>query len=95
MKYSKFLEDLDIRLNHYFDDYKDYICCQKGCSSCCKKGDYPISQVEPEYLMQGYISLENNIKQKVQNNVSEMQRGGACPFLIDKECSPFRGYPVS
>ena len=46
-KYQLFLKELDNKLSLYFDQHKEYICCKKGCSLCCEKGDYPISKIVP------------------------------------------------
>lgn len=94
MKYKDFLEDFDKKLSEYFKRESDYICCKAGCSSCCEKGDYPLSQIELEYLMQGFIDLDNSTKQKVQENVKNIQKGGVCPFLIEKKCSVYPYRPI-
>ena len=44
--YDSFLINLDKKISKYNDLHKDFICCRKGCSHCCEKGDYPISEVE-------------------------------------------------
>ena len=90
--YKKFLENFDKKLEHYFNQQKKYIFCRESCSHCCEKGDYPLSEIELKYVMQGFISLENNIKIQIQNNFKNLQKGEACPFLINKKCSiyPFR-----
>lgn len=92
MNYEDFLVDLDKRLHQYFEHHKEHINCCLGCSSCCEAGDYPLSQLELEYLMQGYAKLSDKDKITVQNNIKNIVKGGACPFLIDKKCSvyPFR-----
>ena len=35
--------------------------------------------------MQGFASLDNTLKREVQKNIKTIQRGGKCPFLIDKK----------
>ncbi len=92
--YKQFLEKLDKKLQSYFDEHKDFICCKAGCSACCEKGDYPISQLELEYLMQGFISLDNETKIKVQENIKSMVKGGKCPFLISSLCSVYPYRPI-
>lgn len=92
--YKKFLDKLDKRLSAYFNNHKDFIHCSLGCSACCEKGDYPISQLELEYLMQGFISLDNDTKRIIQNNIKSMQKGEQCPFLIDKKCSVYPYRPI-
>ncbi len=92
--YSDFINELDKRLCSYAAFFKDFIMCKEGCSDCCENGDYPISQPEVEYLMQGYALLENDKKIQVQKNIQKMQKGGACPFLINKSCSVYKYRPI-
>lgn len=92
--YKAFLDDLDLRLEKYFQFHSVYVCCKKGCSACCEKGDYPLSELELRYLMQGYFELDNLKKQQVQKNINEIKKGGKCPFLINKECSIYEYRPI-
>lgn len=92
--YVGFLKEFDQRLKGYFESFGENICCKKGCSECCEKGDYPLTDIELEYLMQGYMKLPPAIKIKVQNNIKGMVKGGACPFLINKECSVYKYRPI-
>lgn len=82
------------KIDKYFEEYKDYICCEAGCSLCCEKGDYPITESELKTLMRAYILLDNSLKIRVQKNIKEMKKGGACPFLIDKLCSVYEYRPM-
>ena len=92
--YKDFLKELDKKLDSYFKEHREFIFCRKGCSSCCEKGDYPLSQLELEYLMQGFLALDNERKKIVQNNFKDIKTGGACPFLINKECSVYSFRPI-
>ena len=92
--YIKFLKELDSRLDKYFKDQAEFLCCKKGCSSCCEKGDYPISELELKYLMQGYTKLDNLTKIEVQKNINNIEKGGKCPFLINQTCSIYNYRPV-
>lgn len=92
--YRQFLEQLDQRLHYYFEAHKDFVHCKIGCSACCKKGDYPLSQLELEYLMQGFITLNNETKRIIQENIKTMQKGKQCPFLINKKCSVYPYRPI-
>ncbi len=85
---------IDKRLSVFFSRYKKFICCGAGCSACCEKGDYPLSDIELQSLMKGYSLLDNETKLRVQNNIKHMERGGACPFLIDKMCSIYAQRPI-
>ena len=101
--YKKFLEEFDKQLSKLFESQKKYIKCEKGCSLCCKQGDYPYSQIEFAYLTQGYISLNENTKILIQQNIrllrkeKEEYKGErfehVCPFLINDKCTvyPYRG----
>lgn len=80
------------KIEDYFEEHKEFICCKAGCSACCEKGDYPVTEEELKVLMTGYSNLNNESKIRVQENIKTMERGGACPFLLDKLCSiyPYR-----
>ncbi|MCM1003691.1 MAG: YkgJ family cysteine cluster protein [Candidatus Gastranaerophilales bacterium] len=80
------------KIEEYFESHKEFICCKAGCSDCCEKGDYPVTEEELKILMLAYSRLENSQKIRVQENIKNMEKGGACPFLLDKLCSiyPYR-----
>jgi Fe-S-cluster containining protein len=94
LKYKEFLKIFDQRLSEYFSAQKEYIHCKKGCSLCCEKGDYHLSSLELEYLMQGYINIDNSLKKEIQENIKNMEKGGVCPFLVNKECSVYEYRPI-
>ena len=94
MNYEEFLVVLDKKLHQYFELHKEHIVCALGCSSCCESGDYPLSQPELEYLMLGYAKLNDKDKITVQNNIKNIVKGGACPFLINKKCSVYPYRPI-
>lgn len=86
--------EIDKKLEGYFKSHIQFIHCKAGCSECCEKGDYPVSEIELKNLMLGYSLLESSKKIQVQENIKNMQRGGACPFLIDKLCSVYSYRPM-
>ncbi len=94
LPYIDFLNQLDKKLDVYQKLQSDYIHCKAGCSTCCEKGDYPISQIELEYLMQGYAALDNETKIQIQNNIRDIEKGGQCPFLIEQKCSIYPYRPI-
>ena len=94
MAYKEFLDSLDKRLEKYFELHKEHINCCLGCSSCCETVDYPISQIELEYLMQGFEHLSNKEKATVQNRIKNIAKSETCPFLIDKKCSVYPYRPL-
>ena len=81
-------------MNEYFKLHKEHIFCSIGCSSCCENGDYPLSQTELEYLMQGFAGLQDETKRTVQNNIKNIKKGGVCPFLINNKCSVYLYRPI-
>lgn len=93
-KYEDFLKELDARLGAYFKAHSEHLFCKKGCSACCANGDYPLSELELKYLMQGFLLLENEMKILVQKNFNKIQKGGKCPFLINSECSIYPYRPI-
>ena len=92
--YYEFLKVLDSRLDAYFKDQAEFICCKKGCSACCEKGDYPISELELHYVMQGFQVLDNEMKSIVQKNFKNIKKGEQCPFLINSCCSIYNYRPI-
>ena len=94
ISYSEFINELDLRLAGYFREHENLLCCKAGCSSCCEKGDYPLSNLELEYLMKGYAELDNTVKSRIQANVKAIEKGGKCPFLLDNLCSVYPYRPI-
>lgn len=94
MDYQKFIKELDKKLEDYFASQASYLVCKKGCADCCKAGDYPLSDLELQYLMLGYQKLDAELKLKVQERIKNMQKGGECPFLNDNLCSVYDYRPI-
>ena len=99
--YENFLKDFDEVLKLLFDYQKKYIKCKKGCSLCCEKGDYPMSQLEFSYLTKGYLKLSTETKSIVQKNfkqvINDINIGlceHRCPFLINNECCVYEYRPI-
>ncbi len=96
--YEKFLESINEDLRKIFEYQKEYIYCKKGCSYCCERGDYPISELEFKYLMLGYEKLEPDIKEEIKKNIKKLKNGNkesyVCPFLINKSCSVYKNRPI-
>jgi len=98
--YEKFLKYFDKELKSIFETQKKYIKCQKGCSRCCEKGDYPFSQLEFAYLTHGYLELPYDKRIIVQQNIKDLLAEKSkykgerfehkCPFLIEKECCVYK-----
>ena len=91
-RYHEYINFLDKKLEKMFLAQKDYIKCQKGCSLCCKEGEYPISELEYIDMMMYYENLDDEIKQKIDTKIEALLKEKnhdlyECPFLIDDSCS--------
>jgi len=87
-RYEQFLKEFDKVLEQYNKSQESHLKCQKGCSFCCKNGDYPFSRLEMEYLMNGFMNLPSEIKQKIRENINNVKGKDqyVCPFLINDLC---------
>ncbi len=96
--YEKFLEVINSDLKKIFDYQKEYIFCKEGCSLCCTKGNYPVSDLEADYLMIAYDQLDQDKKQEIKNRVKNIKNSDnfesyVCPFLFDNKCSIYSHRP--
>lgn len=96
-RYEKFLTELDKKLQKYFNEQSEHVKCKEGCSGCCEVGDYPFTQLEMMYLMQGFRALPPIIQDQVRNNLANIKNNRVsthlfyqCPFLINKKCSVYK-----
>ncbi len=101
--YAVYLEFLNEKLKKFFESQKPYIFCRKGCAKCCKNSQFPYSAIEFRYLLNGALTLDKRIQEKIEANIKKLLekkknfRGKKflydCPFLIDDVCSvyPYRG----
>lgn len=96
--YIKFLKIVDEDLKKIFDYQKEYLCCKEGCAHCCKRGDFPLTELEFKYLMSGYNKLDSNLKNLIQENISSLKNADRdnyiCPFLINEKCSVYAYRPI-
>ena len=94
--YLKFLEE---RLNGFFDRQKEYICCHKGCSLCCRNAEFPYSRLEMQYLAEGYFSLNDELQNIIETRFNTLRENKKifkgekflydCPFLINDACTVY------
>lgn len=99
--YLLYLKFLDKKLSKFFEKQKPYIKCKKGCGKCCKNAQFPYSQIEMVYLLQGATKLDDKSINKIMQNISEIKKTKEnsnsnekefsydCPFLINNECSVY------
>lgn len=85
---------LDAKLEKMFEAQRAFIKCKKGCAYCCREGEYPMSELEYINIMFCYNELPDEIKNRVDENISHLL-GGAfkkmyeCPFLVDGVCAVY------
>ena len=95
-KYKRYLNTISDILNNYFENQKEYICCQKGCAHCCERGQYPISQLEFNYLLLGFFKLDMKEQQSVIKRIQALKEEYSkcenkekfmyrCPFLSENK----------
>lgn len=98
-RYEIFLYTLNKELQKMFDNQSEFIKCKEGCSYCCEKGEYPFSELEFNYLINGYKQLDENTKKIIKENIKTINEEKKqntekifmhkCPFLINKRCSVY------
>ncbi len=94
IRYREYLNFLDKELEKMFSAQKPFIKCKEGCAYCCKEGEYPISELEYINLMFYYNELEDSIKDRVNENISNLleksrEKMYECPFLVDNRCAVY------
>ena len=101
--YKKYLNTIQFYLDKYFEDQKEYICCQKGCAYCCQKGMYPYSRLEFDYLMVGFFKIDLKEQQAVIKRIQALKKEyeafenkdkfmHRCPFLSDENICTVYNY---
>ena len=106
--FKQYAEILKINLDKCFDDQKEFLFCNAGCSFCCVINSYPISKLEYEYIRIGLSTLTASMKKLVAEmafDVKEqyelfLKQGSkgkftyTCPFLFEKTCKIYEYRPV-
>lgn len=97
--YEKYLNIIQDKLNDFFEKQKEYIFCKAGCSKCCQNAQFPYSEIEYEYLLEGFKKLPQDTQHTIKQNVKEILEKQKyfdfqntkfiyrCPFLINNSCS--------
>ena len=95
--FKKFLASVNEDIEKIFNHQREFISCKEGCSLCCERGDYPISEIEYKYMMIAYEKLDENTKSIIKKNVQELKNSNkesyTCPFLIEHRCSIYSHRP--
>lgn len=107
-KYKVLLKSVNAELDKNFENQKDYIKCEIGCSHCCQKGYYPVSRPEAKLIREGFEKLPEKLReeitQKAQNLAKQREefvKSGnefikfkySCPFLTEDKCAIYEYRP--
>lgn len=98
--YEKYLYTIQEKLDTFFERQKDYIFCREGCAKCCKNAQFPFSEIEYKYLIEGFKVLPDTVKDKIKTNVknilvrkqytADVQNFKYdCPFLVNNTCAVY------
>ncbi len=94
--YKQYLNTIQRLLDEYFEDQKEYIYCKQGCAHCCKRGQYPFSKLEFEYLTLGLLKINAEKRESLIQRVEILKKEYAncekkkdfsykCPFLDEND----------
>ena len=92
--YEKYLEVVDAYLIECFNSQLPFIKCASGCAACCEIGEYPLSRLEMEYLMEGFVLLPVEVQNKIRLEIRKLLQQKncfsgrwlhRCPFLSDEK----------
>ena len=70
--YLLFLDVIQKKIDKFFDDQKEYIFCKEGCSRCCKGAQFPYTEIEFRFLVQGLFSLEQNLQLQIMEKIESV-----------------------
>lgn len=91
--YEMFLEIIMPSIDRKFENQKEYLSCSKGCALCCKNVSMPFSEIEFNYLIEGFNALDKTVKDTVIKNIKNIVQEKCepvCPFLINEVCSVYK-----
>ena len=91
------------KLQKYFDDQKEYICCHQGCAKCCRRAQFPYTEIEFKLICEGLSSLEPKLRKRIFGKIKNLNAKKQkfleenpdkkfiynCPFLVNNECSVY------
>lgn len=101
--YILYLQLLQKKIDGFFEEQKEYIACEKGCSKCCRNAEFPFTEIEFRLLVQGLFRQNSDIQAQIMNNVEEIIQTKDefkksnpdekfrydCPCLIDNSCAVY------
>ena len=101
--YTLFLAVIQSKLDKFFEDQKEYIKCHEGCSLCCRHAEFPFTEVEFDFVLEGFFKLDKKLQMEIMEKVEEIIQEKKkfkkenldkpflhdCPFLVDNKCSVY------
>ena len=102
--YFLYLNVIQNKIDKFFENQKEYILCHEGCAKCCQKAQFPFTEIEFRFLMQGFLSLDmsvqNVIIERVKSIIKEKEKFYSkksgedfkydCPFLVNNTCIVYK-----
>ncbi|MBE7713056.1 MAG: YkgJ family cysteine cluster protein [Cyanobacteria bacterium SIG26] len=70
--YKKYLNMLNEKLTRFFEKQKPYIFCKKGCAKCCQNAQFPFTEIEFKYLIEGLKQLPLPTQNQIQDNIKKV-----------------------
>ena len=98
--YQEYLNMISEKIEGFFKKQEPYIFCTKGCSYCCERGEYPFSEIEYKYILEGMKNLPPETIAQIEENARQVKKEKSefnmdliflykCPLLINGECSVY------
>lgn len=102
--YLLYLNVIQKKIDKFFDDQKEYIFCHEGCAKCCKKAQFPYSEIEFRLLLEGMFSLDKDLQMQIMERIEKVIQAKKehfkktpdekfrydCPFIVDDRCSVYK-----
>ena len=101
--YVLYLQVITNKINSFFEEQKDYIMCHQGCAKCCKGAQFPFTEIEFRFLLEGFVQLDEELKMKILRQIDDVLAQKCeynknhndkkfrydCPFLVNDNCAVY------
>ena len=98
-----YLKIIQNNLDAFFENQKEYIMCKEGCNLCCQNAEFPFSEVEFDFLLDGFLKLDKKLQMEIMDKVEFIIQDKLefrkkenkapflyeCPMLINGKCSVY------
>ena len=97
---QQFYKKIDELVIPYFEEYRPYLQCKKGCTECCTdETGFEIRQIEANEIIRAFDTLSKEeqaiITEKIrQAKITQTLDTMPCPMLIESACSIYSARPI-